>query len=289
VHVFWTVDGPQRADVAATLVPVAGPTIVFCRTRRGADRLARQLGNSGIRTDAIHGGRSQNQRNRALAAFADGGVDALIATDVAARGIHVKGVACVVHFDTPEDEKAYVHRSGRTARAGATGLVVSFVSRADRRDVTRMQRALERDASITRPDVDGLVDVLPRPAPSRGRAPSTAATIEPSPKKRARTRRHQPASRPAPRPSATQVKSTSRRYSPAADNKKRALMATGTVKFFNSEKGYGFISREQGDDVFEHFSSIVGDGYKTLDEGQRVEFDVARGRKGEEAQNVRTI
>ncbi|CAB4725226.1 MAG: cold-shock protein [Actinobacteria bacterium] len=67
------------------------------------------------------------------------------------------------------------------------------------------------------------------------------------------------------------------------------MAITGTVKFFNSEKGYGFISREQGDDVFVHYSNIQGDGYKSLDEGQRVEFDVAPGRKGEEAQNVRAI
>jgi CspA family cold shock protein len=66
-------------------------------------------------------------------------------------------------------------------------------------------------------------------------------------------------------------------------------VAQGTVKFFNAEKGYGFISREQGDDVFVHFSAIQGDGYKTLDEGQNVEFDVAQGRKGQEAQNVRVI
>jgi CspA family cold shock protein len=69
----------------------------------------------------------------------------------------------------------------------------------------------------------------------------------------------------------------------------RHIVATGTVKFFNAEKGYGFISREQGDDVFVHFSNIQGTGYKTLDEGQRVEFDVAPGRKGEEAQNVRVV
>lgn len=69
----------------------------------------------------------------------------------------------------------------------------------------------------------------------------------------------------------------------------RNTVATGTVKFFNNEKGFGFISREQGDDVFVHFSNIQGDGYKSLDEGQRVEFDVAPGRKGEEAQNVRVV
>jgi CspA family cold shock protein len=71
--------------------------------------------------------------------------------------------------------------------------------------------------------------------------------------------------------------------------KKRVSVATGTVKFFNAEKGFGFISREQGDDVFVHYSNIQGHGYKSLDEGQRVEFDVAPGRKGEEAQNVRVI
>ena len=74
-----------------------------------------------------------------------------------------------------------------------------------------------------------------------------------------------------------------------ASNEKSDLLATGTVKFFNAEKGFGFISREQGDDVFVHFSNIVGEGYKSLDEGQRVEFDVAPGRKGEEAQNVRVV
>ena len=75
----------------------------------------------------------------------------------------------------------------------------------------------------------------------------------------------------------------------APHQEKRNTLATGTVKFFNSEKGYGFISREDGDDVFVHFSNIQGSGYKTLDEGQAVEFDVAPGRKGEEAQNVRVI
>ena len=74
-----------------------------------------------------------------------------------------------------------------------------------------------------------------------------------------------------------------------SQQKRTITVTTGTVKFFNAEKGFGFISREQGDDVFVHFSNIQGDGYKTLDEGQRVEFDVAPGRKGEEAQNVRVV
>jgi CspA family cold shock protein len=78
-------------------------------------------------------------------------------------------------------------------------------------------------------------------------------------------------------------------HSASLESAKGNSLATGTVKFFNSDKGFGFISREQGDDVFVHFSNIQGTGYKSLEEGQRVEFDVAPGRKGEEAQNVRVI
>jgi superfamily II DNA/RNA helicase len=182
-HVFWRVEQPNRTRTASRLVQTAGPTIVFCRTRHGADRLAKQLAKDGVRADAIHGGRSQNQRDRALAAFTDGRVDALVATDVAARGIHVDGVACVVHFDTPEDEKAYLHRSGRTARAGASGLVVSFVPQSDRRTVTRMQRVLNIPGELTHPDFEGLdrVDVV---------RPERKEQSEPTPLTPARARRN---------------------------------------------------------------------------------------------------
>jgi superfamily II DNA/RNA helicase len=285
VHVFWTVDGPQRTDVATNLVPAAGPTIVFCRTRRGADRLAKQLERNGVRTDAIHGGRSQNQRDRALAAFASGGVDALVATDVAARGIHVDGVACVVHFDTPEDEKAYLHRSGRTARAGASGLVVSFVPHADRRQVARMQRALDMSVPITSPDVDAIASSPRDDGKSRVQVstPADAPVESPrAPRPRVRERASQ---RPPAQRKSEGIRTASRSRSSAAGQKQGA----GTVKFFNAGRGYGFISRERGDDVFVHFSNIVGDGFKTLNEGQVVEFDVVRGKKGDEAQSVRAL
>ncbi len=197
----------------------------------------------------------------------------LVATDVAARGIHVEGVACVVHFDTPEDEKAYLHRSGRTARAGASGLVVSFVSHADRGSVSRVQRVLKLPATLTSPDVAGIAELVrsAHPRPTRERRVERRAT-RPSRKSPTASKTH-PAG-----PSAS-----------AARRNKETQMTQGTVKFFNAEKGYGFITREQGDDVFVHFSNIAGDGYKTLSEGQRVEFDVARGKKGDEAQNVRAL
>ncbi len=139
-HRFIAADRPEKLALSADLIEDAGPTIVFCRTRHGADRVAKQLKRVGIKAAPIHGGRSQGQRTRALEAFADGKVTALVATDVAARGIHVDGVQCVLHFDLPPDPKDYVHRSGRTARAGADGQVVSLVQPDQRKDLRKLQR-----------------------------------------------------------------------------------------------------------------------------------------------------
>jgi superfamily II DNA/RNA helicase len=131
-HQFHAVSREDRAARCAELITNAGPTVVFVRTKHGADRLARQLERSGVPAVAIHGDRSQAQRDRALAAFRAGKAWALVATDVAARGIHVDGVAQVVHYDLPPDPKDYVHRSGRTARNGAEGTVVGLVTPEDR-------------------------------------------------------------------------------------------------------------------------------------------------------------
>ncbi len=141
-HRFVEVAKEQRSDLTADLIGEHGPTVVFCRTRHGSDRLAKRLAKSGVAAVAIHGGRSQGQRDRALARFKSGDVTALIATDVAARGIHVDDVACVIHFDLPADGKDYVHRSGRTGRAGATGAVVALVTPDDRAAARRLQRDL---------------------------------------------------------------------------------------------------------------------------------------------------
>jgi superfamily II DNA/RNA helicase len=150
-HLFWSVDRTGRVATTARLVSDTGPTVVFCRTKRGADRVARQLTDAGVRAAAIHGDRSQAQRDRALQAFRRGDVTALVATDVAARGIHVDDVACVVHYDLPADAKAYIHRSGRTARAGASGLVVSIVPPESAKDASALQRELGHPAGLTAP------------------------------------------------------------------------------------------------------------------------------------------
>lgn len=155
-HHFWLVEHHQRVGQTAELVGHVGSSIVFTRTRRGADRLARQLGKEGIAAVAMHGGRSQSQRERALKAFARGRAQALIATDVAARGIHIDDVASVIHYDPPADHKDYLHRSGRTGRAGSTGLVVSLVTPERRREVQRLQRDLDVGGPIEAPRVQSL-------------------------------------------------------------------------------------------------------------------------------------
>src|SRR3990172_6533149 len=155
-HHFWLVQHHDRVQHTADLVEAAGRSIVFTRTRHGADRLAKQLTNLKISAVAMHGGRSQSQRTRALQAFSSGRAQALIATDVAARGIHIEAVASVIHFDPPGDSKDYLHRSGRTARAGATGTVVSLVTGDQQRTVRRMQQDLDLRAPIEAPRLDSL-------------------------------------------------------------------------------------------------------------------------------------
>ena len=155
-HHFWLVEHHDRIEHAADVIKMAGRSIVFTRTRHGADRLARQLQQYNVDSVAMHGGRSQNQRNRALKSFATGRAQALIATDVAARGIHIEAVASVIHFDPPADHKDYLHRSGRTARAGASGTVVSLVTHQQRGAVKRMQRDLNIDAPIEAPRLEEL-------------------------------------------------------------------------------------------------------------------------------------
>jgi superfamily II DNA/RNA helicase len=127
VHHFLTVHQMDRIKVAATICKSFGKTIIFCRTKRGADRLVEQLQKEGVDAAAIHGDLRQSQREKALADFGADKLSVLVATDVAARGLHIDGVDCVMHYDPPEDHKAYLHRSGRTARAGSTGVVVSLL------------------------------------------------------------------------------------------------------------------------------------------------------------------
>ncbi|MEV6560008.1 DEAD/DEAH box helicase [Nocardia sp. NPDC051756] len=139
-HLLFVRDKLAKRAVAAEIAARDGLTIMFVRTKHGADRLAKQLRGAGIATGALHGGKAQNNRTRTLAAFADGSIPVLVTTDVAARGIHVDNISLVVHVDPPAESKAYLHRAGRTARAGEDGVVVTLVMDEERREVEAMTR-----------------------------------------------------------------------------------------------------------------------------------------------------
>jgi superfamily II DNA/RNA helicase len=126
-HRFLLVHEMDKAKVAAAISNGVARTMIFTRTKRGADRLAASLKQEGVRAAAIHGDLPQKLRERALDDFQQGRLPVLVATDVAARGLHIDDVDVVVHYDPPQDHKAYLHRSGRTARAGEAGLVVTLV------------------------------------------------------------------------------------------------------------------------------------------------------------------
>ncbi len=151
-HLFWHAEAAHRVALTAHLVRSHARVIVFCRTKHGADRLVKQLAATGVGAVAIHGNRSQGQRERALGDFSTGRAQALVATDVVARGIHVDQVPCVVHFDPAADSKDYVHRSGRTGRAGATGTVVSLVGGDQRRAIRALQRDLGLPQLVDQPE-----------------------------------------------------------------------------------------------------------------------------------------
>ncbi|QRF01706.1 DEAD/DEAH box helicase [Streptomyces koyangensis] len=140
-HVLYVADDTDKKAVALRIAARDGRVIMFVDTKRSADRFAKRLLANGVRASALHGGRSQPQRNRTLEQFKNGQVTALVATNVAARGIHVDDLDLVVNVDPPTDHKDYLHRGGRTARAGESGSVVTLVLPEEKREMTRLMSA----------------------------------------------------------------------------------------------------------------------------------------------------
>ena len=186
-HRVYAVQGDAKVDIAAEIASRPGRTLFFVRTKHGADRLAMQMRKVGVEAAAIHGNLTQQARKRALENFSSGHARVLVATDVAARGIHVDDVDLVVHYDPPADHKDYLHRSGRTARAGASGTVLSFITSDQARDHQRMRERAGVDTNAVtvmtgHPAVRELAEsgepivVAPRPAyvprPQGDRRPS---------------------------------------------------------------------------------------------------------------------
>jgi superfamily II DNA/RNA helicase len=145
-------------------------TLVFVRTKHGADRLVKRLRSRGLEAIAMHGNKSQRQREHALGRFESGAVDTLVATDIAARGIDVSGVSHVINFDPPVDSETYVHRIGRTGRAGAKGIGITLVAPAEHRDVTKVAETLGLDHGLARPAAQHRSRSAPRTNRTTARA-----------------------------------------------------------------------------------------------------------------------
>ena len=349
-HYFWRVPREQRPQFTADIVEQYERAIVFTRTKHGADRLARQLEERGISAVPLHGDRTQAQRERALRSVKSGQIRVLVATDVAARGIHIDLLPVVVHYDPPAQATDYLHRSGRTGRAGATGAVISLVGEDVVGQVRRLQKALGIPASIEPRDdapairlgaVDDTVAAerlddrggkgrserstprergprsFERPErrersftdrPERGRGERTlndrAARAPRGSEDRSRDERpyvprsatvveREPRFGPNTERETRPERSHERRETRFGDRASAPRGARGdneaVVSFFNDSKGFGFASDEKGDDLFIHFSNIVGDGFKSLTQGQKITFEEAQGPKGREARNVRAV
>ena len=393
-HFFWRVPRDQRPQMTADIVEEYDRAIVFTRTKHGADRLARQLEERGISAVPLHGDRTQAQRERALRSVKSGQVRVLVATDVAARGIHIDLLPVVIHYDPPAQANDYLHRSGRTGRAGNTGAVISLVGEDVIGQVKRLQKALgiptmiepredapairlgavddvaaaerlddrggkgrserssssrdrdrgprnfgdrdrgarsdrgfsdraprgdrpdrgfgDRDRSSSPRTERSFADRAPRSdRPERGNdRPFTPRSDRPersfgdrdraaSPRgERSFSDRAPRGDRPErgfadrdreARPDRGSDRRPSRDFADRSASPRGGKEKEGTVSFFNDSKGFGFASDDKGDDLFIHFSSIQGDGFKSLSEGQKITFEEAEGPKGREARNVRVV
>ena len=140
IHHLLTISPEDRVAIVRTLAGGDNRALIFTRTRHGAHKLAGQLAAAGVPTAELHGDLSQGARTRNLASFSSGAVRVMVATDIAARGIHVDGIGLVIHADSPSEHKAYVHRAGRTARAGAGGVVITLQTQSEAREVRRLMR-----------------------------------------------------------------------------------------------------------------------------------------------------
>ena len=155
-HFFWKINSRGKAELASYIAEKCGRSIIFCRTRAGVNRLGDEMSEMDLSFTTLHGGMKQKQRDRSMHKFSAGQARVMIATDVASRGIDVDDVNCVIHFDPPDDGKAYKHRSGRTARAGSTGTVVSLVLRSQNRQYKRIQEEVGIRCKMTEPEPEDL-------------------------------------------------------------------------------------------------------------------------------------
>lgn len=155
-HHFWLIQNKMKSKIAAEAVRKSGRSFIFCRTRAGVERVAEELQVEGLRVSIIHGGLAQRQRSRAVEEFTEERSHAIVATDVAARGLDVDGVYCVIHYDPPENGNSYKHRSGRTARAGKSGTIISLVQNPQKKQWSTIQKHVGLNVKFKPPEFKDL-------------------------------------------------------------------------------------------------------------------------------------
>jgi ATP-dependent RNA helicase RhlE len=257
------VDKARKTHLLQELLgdPAFSRTIIFTRTKRAADRVATHVGKVGIAAEALHGNKSQNARQRALARFASGQASVLVATDIAARGIDVDQVSHVINYELPDEAETYVHRIGRTARAGSEGVAVSFCDAGERGTLRAIEKLTGKPLIV----IDFAGGAVPR-----------ASEPSDSKKEPARQQREKPASGRSARAEGSGLKQSSK-----TKTQRKSLMPSGTVKWFNATKGFGFVEPDDGGkDVFLHISAVERSGIGTPREGQRVSYELERDQRG---------
>jgi ATP-dependent RNA helicase RhlE len=262
-HVIF-VEKARKARLLQELLadPAYSRTIIFTRTKRGADRVAAQVSRAGIAAEALHGNKSQNARRRALMRFISGQATALVATDIAARGIDVDQVSHVINYELPDEAETYVHRIGRTARAGAEGTAVSFCDAAERDTLRAIERLTGAPLNVI--GSTGPASIIANELSNGSKEPPRAGKEGPARRCRVRA-----------------AGSNKIWQSSGSKVQRRRLMPSGTLKWFNPAKGFGFIEPDDGGkDVFLHISAVERSGIGTPREGQRVSYDIERDQRG---------
>jgi len=274
-HLFFPVDRPRKTALLKEILASRSMStaLVFTRTKHKAKNLARQLGKAGFRAVSLQGNMSQNQRQKAMQGFRSGHYSILVATDIAARGLDVAGISHVINYDLPDTVEAYTHRTGRTGRARCSGEAFSLVTGEDSGMMRSVEKRLGR--RVRRVVVNGFA-----PA-GQGRVRSAKGTHP-----RKRDRQNWMADQPSPGTPEWNSGSLPGSVTEPYDKQGDLHMTEGTVKWFNDAKGFGFIEQDGGKDVFVHHTAIQAQGFKSLQEGQRVQFDVVDGAKGPAAENV---
>jgi ATP-dependent RNA helicase RhlE len=267
--------------------PEVVQALVFTKTKRRANVVTKRLIRSGVGAAVIHGNKSQGARQRALADFRSGRARVLVATDVAARGIDIDGITHVINFDIPIEPEAYVHRIGRTGRAGADGIALSFCSPEERGELRAIERLISQKVQVASGDSDARPETPQTSNSTNTRRQHPAATTTGRKRESNRTQPHQSrkhngnSDRPANR----------KRKQPnhnSAEMSGKSGDAQGQIKLI-THKGFGFIGNGRDNDLFFHRSEVHGARFEDLQQGQRVTFTLGQGSRGPCATNVHVI